>query len=117
MSDVTEDVAVITKSGADAFPADAVEACLVAELVEAVRTEAEIREIDVPLTTIELRVMQISIDSLVVVELLVAVEPILGFELKNRIVKQGGYASVDEAKNHLMPRIQKEWIKKKGRKS
>ena len=117
MSDVIEDVSVVAAPNFDAFPAAAVEACLVAELIGAAKTEAEIREINVPLTTAGQRAMQISIDSLVVVELLVSVEPILGFELTDSVVKEGGYASVDDAKDHLMPRIQKEWVKRKGKKS
>ncbi len=117
MSDVIESVAVAAKSDAGAFPAAEVAACLIAELIEAAKMEAGIREINVPPTTVEQCAMQISIDSLVVVELLVAVEPILGFELKDSVVKPGGYNSVDEAKNHLMPRIQKEWMRRKGKKS
>lgn len=117
MSDVMEAIAVVGEPNIDAFPAAAVEGCLVAELIDAAKTEAEIREIDVPTTTAGQRAMQISIDSLVVVELLIAVEPILGFELKGSMLKKGGYACVDDARDHLMPRIQKEWIKRNGKKS
>ena len=61
--------------------------------------------------------MQIGIDSLIVVELLITVEPILGFDLKDGVVREGGYASVDKAMGHLLPRIEREWTKRKGKKT
>jgi acyl carrier protein len=116
MAETTEAALNDAKVATDAFPDAEVEACLAAELIEAAKSEAEIKEIDLPQTTAGLRAMQIAIDSLVVVDLLVSVEPILGFELKDSIVRQGGYASVEDAVSHLLPRIQKEWMKRKGKK-
>ena len=103
------------KAVGNVFPTAEIEARLVAELIEAVKAEAEIKEIDIPPTVAEQRAMKIAIDSLVVVDLLVAVEPILGFELKDNVVRKGGYATVDDAAAHLLPRIEKEWVKRKGR--
>lgn len=48
--------------------------------------------------------MEITIDSLIVVELLITVEPILGFELKDGVVREGRYVYVDKAIKHLLPR-------------
>jgi hypothetical protein len=57
------------------------------------------------------------VDSLVVVSILCAVEPIVGFELPESVVRAGGYTSVDSALGQLLPRLEKEWMKKKGAKS
>jgi hypothetical protein len=58
----------------------------------------------------------VQVDSLVVVSILCAVEPIVGFELPDSVVRAGGYASVESALGHLLPRIEKEWMKRKGAK-
>lgn len=102
---------------ASAFPAAEVEASLREELYEAVAIEASIRGISVPRAPHELAKLSIQIDSLVVVDLLCAVEPILDFELRERIVRAGGYRSIDTAVSHLLPRIEREWVKKNGGKS
>jgi hypothetical protein len=44
---------------------------------------------------------------------------VLGFELKDSIVKSGGYGSINQAIGHLMPQIEAAWNKnasKGGRK-
>ena len=46
-----------------------------------------------------------------VVSLLCDIEPIIGFELKDHLVRAGGYNSVNQAMEHLMPRIEKAWDK------
>jgi len=53
----------------------------------------------------------VRLDSLDVVSLLCDVEPIVGFELKDHLVRAGGYSSVNQAMDHLMPRIEKAWEK------
>ncbi|MDE2238803.1 MAG: hypothetical protein KGJ73_02595, partial [Rhodospirillales bacterium] len=59
----------------------------------------------------------IHVDSLVAVAILCTVEPIIGFELPESVVQTGGYTSVESALAHLLPRLEKEWMKKKGVKS
>jgi hypothetical protein len=59
----------------------------------------------------------VEIDSLVVVSILCAVEPILGFDLPESLVRAGGYASVHGALEHLLPRIEKQWTKQNGGKA
>ena len=49
-----------------------------------------------------------------VVSILCAVEPIVGFELPESVVQAGGYTSVKSALGQLLPRLEKEWMKKKG---
>lgn len=49
------------------------------------------------------------IDSLVVVEVLLELETQVPFELPESLVQAGGYDSVDEVVQHLMPKLQKRW--------
>ncbi len=51
------------------------------------------------------------IDSLVVVDVLVELESFVPFELPDSLVRAGGYDSVDEVVQHLMPQLQKRWTK------
>lgn len=87
------------------------------ELVEAVKIEASIRGISLPPAPAQISKVAIHVDSLLVVSILCAVEPIVGFELPEGVVRAGGYTSVDNAIEHLLPRLEKEWTKKKGAKS
>lgn len=103
-----------TPKRAVGFPAAALEACLRKELLEALRDEARLRDLPVPASPAAAGSMSIAMDSLVVVDLLCAVEPMLGFELREGLVRAGGYRSVDEAVAHLMPRIEREWTRRKG---
>jgi hypothetical protein len=100
-----------------AFPAADVEACLREELSEAARIEASLRGLAMPESPVAAASMVIQIDSLVVVELLCALEPVLGFDLPEGVVRAGGYNSINQAVSHLMPRIEREWIKRKGEKA
>ena len=98
------------------FPKSAVEADLRGELIEAVKIEASIRGIVLPTVLGQIAKAAVQIDSLVVVSILCNVEPILGFELPHSVVPAGGFDSVESALEHLLPRIEKEWIKRKGAK-
>ncbi len=99
-----------------AFPKSAVEAGLRGELIEAVKIEALIRGLALPATPDQIAKAAVQVDSLVVVSILCAVEPIVGFELPDSVVRAGGYVSVESALGYLLPRIEKEWIKKNGAK-
>lgn len=99
------------------FPLAAVEAKLRDELVEAVKIEASIRGMTLPSAPADIAKASVHVDSLVVVSILCAVEPIVGFELSESVVRAGGYTSVDSALGQLLPRLEKEWTKKKGAKS
>lgn len=96
------------------FPAAAVETALRNELLQYVVSIAAAKGIDLPPAVEAQATFSVQIDSLGVVELLCAVEPLLGFELKDSVVRTGGYTSVEQAIAHLMPRIQKAWLKNKG---
>lgn len=99
------------------FPLAAVEAKLRDELVEAVKIEASIRGMALPAAPADIAKASVHVDSLVVVSILCAVEPIVGFELPEGVVRAGGYTSVDSALGQLLPRLEKEWTKKNGAKS
>lgn len=99
-----------------AFPKSAVEAALRGELIEAVKIEASIRGIALPTAPDHIAKAAVQVDSLVVVSILCAVEPIVGFELPDSVVHAGGYVSAESALGHLLPRIEKEWMKRKGAK-
>jgi hypothetical protein len=98
------------------FPAAAVEARLRDELVEAVKIEASIRGMSLPPGPAQISNAPVHVDSLVVVSILCAIEPIVGFELPESVVRAGGYTSVESALGHLLPRLEKEWRKKNGAK-
>lgn len=98
------------------FPVAEVEARLRAELIEAVKAEASIKGIPLPTAPPQIVKAAFQVDSLVVVSILCAAEPIVGFELPDRVVRAGGYVSVESALGHLLPRIEKEWIRRKGAK-
>jgi len=99
-----------------AFPRSAVEVGLRGELIEAVKIEASIRGMSLPAAPAQIIQAGVHVDSLVVVSILCAVEPILGFELPDGVVRAGGYPSVESALGHLLPRIEKEWMKRNGAK-
>lgn len=52
-------------------------------------------------------VATVHVDSLAVFSILCAVEPIVGFELSERVVRAGGYISVESALEHLHSRVAK----------
>ena len=100
-----------------AFPLAAVETCLRNELIESVKADASIKGISLPTSAPQILRAPVQIDSLVVVSILCAVEPIIGFELPDSVVDAGGYLSVEKALGQLIPRIEAEWVKKKGARS
>lgn len=98
------------------FPRSAVEAGLRGELIEVVKIEASIRGISLPAAPAQITKAAVHVDSLVVVSILCAVEPIVGCELPDSVVRAGGYVSVESALAHLLPSIEKEYMKRKGAK-
>lgn len=99
------------------FPKAAIHAALTAGLVDHVKSEAAIKGYAVPKTDAAIIKAGVQIDLLVTVDILCTIEPILGFELPQNVVRTGGYPAIEAAVDHLMPRIQKQWVKKYGVKS
>ena len=96
------------------FPAAAVEAGLRVELVEAIKADAAIKGIALPAAAAAIASTSLQLDSLVVVSILCMVEPIVGCELSEDVVRPGGYGSIDSAIAQLLPRIEAEWKKHIG---
>ena len=94
-----------------AFPWKDVEARLRASLADLVKSNAEFHEIKLPSALPDLYAAGTQIDSLDVVDILCEVDKILGFKLNDSIVKAGGYESINQAIEHVMPRIQSAWQK------
>ena len=97
----------------DTFPRDDVIKALVAELLQVLSGEAQVRGIQLPDDLPGRMIASVPMDSLSVVATLVAVEAVVGFELKERLVRTGGYNSVQAAVDHVVPRILAAWEKKK----
>ncbi len=104
-------VDTISKTGTTAFPKAAVEARLGEVLLGAAQSDASMKGTTFPNDEGGKCAASVRLDSLNVVSLLCDVEPIVGFELKDNLVRAGGYNSVNEAMDHLMPRIEKAWEK------
>lgn len=96
------------------FPKAELELVLRDELVLAAEVEASIRGIQLPKLPGVVLVAPVPMDSLVVVELLCAVEPVLGFAPTDSTVRTGGYNSIQDALNHLLPKLEKQWRARNG---
>jgi len=103
-----------TKTKTKVFPLKELELVLRDELILAAETEASIRGEAFPTSPAAAAVAPVPMDSLVVVALLCEVEPVLGFAAPDSTVRSGGYNSVQEALDHLMPKLEKHWKKKNG---
>ena len=94
-----------------AFPKAEVEGKLREVLLYAAMAEASLKGVHLPSEPSVQAAAAVRLDSLGVVELLCEIEPIVGFELKDSLVRAGGYNSVNQAMDHLMPRIEQAWAK------
>jgi acyl carrier protein len=104
----------LSHSVKSAFPASAVAQCLRDELIAAVESVASREGKTLPTNTSDMLATPVEIDSLVVVELLSALDDLVGFELPESVVRAGGYRTVGEAIGDLMPRIEAVWQRKRG---
>lgn len=97
-----------------AFPKAAVEKALLDGLVDAVTNEAGIKGYAIPASKSALVKAALYIDSLLTVDVACTVEPVVGFELPQHVVKTGGYKSIEAAVAHVSGRIEREWNKRHG---
>ena len=104
----------IEKTSTTIFPRKETEALLREELMGAAKEEADMNGLSIPSESSAVVIAPIPMDSLVVVDLLCALDNLLGFQPKPATVKTGGYNSVQEALDHLMPQLEKQWRKKRG---
>lgn len=103
-----------SKPVVEEFPKGKVVAALLAELLQVAKAEAQVRGIPLPAEAPKIVKVAIPMDSLSVVDTLCALEPVVGFELRDSIVRTGGYNSIETAMEHLIPRIERAWVRKKG---
>ena len=96
------------------FPVAEIEACLRNELLHVVEERAVLEGTPLPSTPAAIITASFAIDSLDAVEILCKLDELVGFNLPDGVVRAGGYNSIDEAMRHMMPRIEKVWIKRKG---
>lgn len=109
-------MATLTAPSGLAFPMQAVVNALTDELVEVAKSEAFVRGIALPATRPAIIKAPVPMDSLTTVDALCVLDAVLGFKLKEDIVKTGGYDSVEEALDHIIPRVQKVWEKRRAKK-
>lgn len=100
-----------SQSLAATFQGAVIEATLRDALISNVQDQATLYGIKLPSSLADVSKQSILIDSLIVVEILCAVESLVGSELPQKLVQEGGYDSVDQAVKNLMPKIKKAWEK------
>jgi acyl carrier protein len=111
MSDIQAEIFVATllKSFQSAiFPTAEVEACIRGALTSQAAEQALLRPIRAQPTTPS-RSWEPEIDSLVAVEVICAVEELVGVELPGTFSPKGGYASVDACVNDLIAEAKAVW--------
>jgi len=106
----SETITKPARTGA-AFPKAEVQAKLRELLLAAAQADAALKGITLPTDAAGRLSASVPLDSLEVVSLLCEIEPIVNFELKDSLVRSGGYSSIHQAMEHLMPRIEKAWQK------
>ncbi len=99
------------------FPAAKVLRMLTKELIEVASAEAVFGGVALPSKKSDILNSDIAMDSLSVVQTLCAIEPIVGFEIRESVVRAGGYNSIHDALEHLIPKIERAWVRKKGSKN
>ena len=92
-----------------AFPAQAIEASIRGFLAQEGAMQAVLHGVGAAGGSKGVIGPQPDIDSLVVVEVLLELETQVPFELPESLVQAGGYDSVDEVVQHLMPKLQLRW--------
>ncbi len=96
------------------FPAADVEERLRSLMAEAVEDDAKFSGEVIPTSLPELYKWPVQLDSLTVVGMLCELDGVLGFQLKDNTVRSGGYHSINDAIDHLLPKIEKLWARNKG---
>lgn len=100
-----------------AFPKTDVSKALRDELIQAVQAEAKRKGQAIPSKPDKLIGASIEIDSLTVVEILCVLDDHLPFPANERFVRAGGYGSIRESVEHVVGRVEQEWMKYHGGKS
>lgn len=93
------------------FPAAAVLAALERELIRMAQALAQIEHKTLPENVDQLLPFPNALDSLGVIGILCVLDEILPFEVGENVVRAGGYESIKDALEHVLPRIEREWSK------
>lgn len=109
-------MATLTVLDKSVFPRQNIIDALTDELLKVARSEAQVRGIAFPPDRPAILKAPVPMDSLTTVDALCVLDDILKFKLKEEVVRTGGYDSVEEALDHVVPRIQLAWDKRKARK-
>jgi hypothetical protein len=104
----------LPKQTARAFPRQAVLEALTQELLAVAKSEAQMRGITLPADQGSALQCMVRMDSLTIVEVLCVLDEIVGFQLKENIVRMGGYSSIEAALNDMGPKIERAWVSKQG---
>ena len=99
------------ETAATPFPMSAVAATLQQELVQMAKTLADIEHQALPEDIDQLLAFPNALDSLGVVGILCVLDEILPFEVGENVVRAGGYESIRDALDHVVPGIEREWKK------
>jgi acyl carrier protein len=100
---------------ATSFPTQEIEACIREFLAEEGEIQAELRGKKSSSESLTGSFgPQPAIDSLVCVEVLLELESKVPFTLSESMIRAGGYASVDEVVNNLLPQLKSRWKKHYG---
>ena len=96
---------------APAFPAGEIETCIRDFLAEEAEMQATLHGGSMSGPSGGSIGPQPVIDSLVVVEILLEIEPMVPFELPDSLVRPGGYNSITGVVQHLIPQLETQWRK------
>ena len=101
---------MLKESPSVVFPAAEVEACIRDSLADQAADQAILRlDRAAKATPVKARSWEPEIDSLVVVELICAVEELLGIEIPATFSPKGGYDSAEACVNDLMSEAKAAW--------
>ncbi len=94
------------------FPADKIESELRQRLAEEAKVQEQLRGTGSGGGTSRSRASKAEpeIDSLVAVEALIVIESFVPFALSESIIRPGGYTSVDDFINDLVPKVNRRWL-------
>lgn len=113
--------AVLAESVASVFPRAKIEQCIRAELARAAEDQAALHDqSDSDAVGNSDLFANLQIDSLIVVGVLCAIDEVVSFPIPESVVRAGGYDSVVQVVEDLIPKIEKKWeneIKKINKKN